>query len=275
MMEVIETGADPHTRTGSLVSGAPESFVVEEASIVGHLTDPVEIAKKRTVLPEFWDGIPVRKFFLPRTMSIRQVGKKGNHGLDYNMKYKRFALESGLEERDALRVVNGYHKAYPNISGVYYKDVEHRLRKDNRRLTNCFGQTRKFMGQWDSDLLNAAYAFIPQSTVGNITGFGFRSVYDDVNILLRVSPKAQVHDSLLTQHTFSMVEELAVQIDQVVDYMATPFEYHGKEYTLHREVKLGFDWGEDSMIEVPVTGEGLVRVHDVEKALERARAAQM
>jgi hypothetical protein len=275
MLEVVERELDPHTRTGALISGAPESFVVEEASIVGHLTDPIDIADKRRALPAAWEGIPVSKFFLPRTMSIRQAGKKGNHGLNYNMKYKRFALENGMEERDALRMVNGYHKAYPNIRQSYYKWIMHRLRRDNRRLTNCFGQTRKFMGQWDDELLDAAFAFLPQSTVGNITGFGFRSVYDDCKGLADVVPKAQVHDSLLNQHTFSTVQGLVAQIWLVSQYMATPFEYFGREYTIRREIKLGFDWGESSMIEVPTDDEGLVAVPDVENALELARAAQM
>lgn len=248
MLEVVEKGLKPHTRTGSLISGAPEDFVELEHSRVGDRTDPVDIARIRKHLPTEWRGIGVRHFFMPRSMSIRQAGKKSNHGLNYGMRYKRFALENELPELDAKRIVDNYRNvAYPGLKR-WYQLIADELRANRRRLTNCFGQTRAFMDRWGPDLLDAAYAFKPQSTVANVTNRGmhtiYRSPYDKINLA------AQVHDSILTHHEFDSWDELGEQIWWVDQAMECELEYHQRQFTLKRSVKLGINWGKDCMIDV-------------------------
>src|SRR5215510_138225 len=108
MIGVVKSGKSPHIVTGSLISGASEDFVLQEHKLVGSHTDPntIEMLRRQLTIPP---GI-----FLPRIMSIRQAGKKSNHGLNYNMKYRRFALENEMPEADAEPIVNAYvNKAYP------------------------------------------------------------------------------------------------------------------------------------------------------------------
>lgn len=261
MLEVVISGRDPHLRTGSLISGAPEDFVELEAEVVGHATDPVEIAKSRKALPREWKDILVSDFFLPRNMSIRQAGKKANHGLNYNLQYKTFALYNEMPEADAMRICKIYREvAYPGLT-KYYDVIEEELRRNNRTLVNCFGQTLQFMDRWNQKLLNAAYAFKPQSTVGNITNFALRKIYLDNN--KEIIPAAQVHDSLLNEHTWSSWDDLAQQVDYVRDRMSTPFEYNSMKYTLKTEVKIGINWGEDGMISL---GSGEVDENALEEA---------
>lgn len=273
MLKVVYEKLDPHITTGEMISKAPKDFVKLENSLVGHATDPGEIAKKREALPKEWNGVPIEEFFLPRNMSIRQSGKKSNHALNYKMGYGRFALENGMQESDAKRIVDAYRdRAYPGLKD-YYRAIERELRQNNRRLVNCFGQTIRLLDRWGPDLLDSAYAFKPQSTVGNITGWGWRAIHDDTVNLKNVEPVAQVHDSVCTQNTFSDLEELRDQIELQAEYMATPFCYHGREYTLRREVKIGLSWGESSMKEVPVSDEGGVDLDDLERTWEEALAA--
>ena len=189
MIRVAKSGKSPHPQTGELISGAPESFILFEEGYVGHLTDAVTIAEvRRRHLPDTWDGIPVDDFFLPRTMSIRQCGKKANHGLNYREEYKTFALVNGLDEADAKDIISAYRGehgnsdeedqtvAYPGLR-TWYHEIEETLRSNDRTLTNCFGQTCQFLDKWGQRLFNQATAFIPQSTVGNLTNRAMRGVY--------------------------------------------------------------------------------------------------
>lgn len=189
MISVAQGSTKPHVITGSVIGGCPESFVKFEESHVGHLTDAVTIAEIRNAkLPETWEGQPVSEFFLPRIMSLYQCGKKANHGLNYRLEHKEFALKSGLDESEAKEVIAYYRGnhgnsaeqdlavAYPGLRR-WYHELEDTLKNDNRTLVNCFGQTRQFLDKWGNRLFQQATAFLPQSTVGNITNRAMRGVY--------------------------------------------------------------------------------------------------
>ena len=263
MIDVVRSGVDPHLRTGSLISGAPESFVKFENELVGHLTDPVAIIEARRAIPELWEDVRTAAFFMPRNMSIRQIGKKSNHGLNYGMEYRRFALETELPENEAKHIVDIYRKvAYPGLA-VWYKTLEMELRHYNRRLTNCFGQSRRFLDRWGPDLLLAAYAFKPQSTVANVTNFGWRGIYNDRDMSMhRVNVAGQVHDSTKTNHEFDTYDELHTQVSRCVDHMTTICEYNYNQFIIATEVKIGINWGHMETVS-KLTPEGL------EEALEK------
>src|SRR5262252_5768753 len=159
MLGVVSSGKSPHVVTGALISGASEEFVLEEHKLVGSHTDPNTIELIRTGLK-----VPPNTF-LPRVMSIRQAGKKSNHGLNYNMKYRRFALENEMLEADAQPIVERYvNVAYPGIKD-YWAGVKKELKDNRRTLVNCFGRKVKLRGEWGEELFNQAYSFKPQSTV--------------------------------------------------------------------------------------------------------------
>src|SRR3990167_8315032 len=105
MLDVVNSGRSPHVVTGSLMSGLSEELVSAENKIIGNKTDEDEI---RLLRQEHMPQIFQQAGFLPRTMSVRQAGKKSNHGLNYNMKYKRYALENEIDETEAKKAVDLY-----------------------------------------------------------------------------------------------------------------------------------------------------------------------
>lgn len=257
MLNIVRAGIRPHGVTGSLISGAPKDLVELEAKLVGHTTDPDEVRARRKELPQLWQTtkglVPVSSFFFPRNMSIDQMGKKANHGLNYNMGYRRFALEFGLMETDAKRIEYSYkHEAYPGLTGFYYPSIERELKQCGRALTNCFGYRRTFLDRWGPELLNAAYSFKPQGTVGEVTKRGMVRIYNDRTSLKDVALAAQVHDSVLCDHRFSSVDQLTEQIRICTEYMKEPITYYGDTFTLRVDAKLGFSWGESSMVSVDI-----------------------
>ena len=266
MIDVVESHKDPHTTTGSLISGASYELVERESKLVGLHTDPSTISDLRRSIPE------LSSHFLPRNMSIRQAGKKSNHGLNYDMRFRRFALETGLEEKDAKRIADAYFQvAYPGIP-VWRESVRGQLRKD-RTLSNCFGRKRRFLGAWGDDLFREAYSFIPQSTVVDVVNRGMIGIYiDDSPLFAPLEVLAQVHDSLLIQYPASGSMQDAALVAQRIafNYLSPTLRYSGREFSIRTDMKIGISWGR--MIPVNLSESPGVLAENLRAAWEKANA---
>lgn len=243
MLSVVEDGRDPHTVTGAFISGMSEELVIKEHKAVGGNTDPETIVQIRKAIPEFM--MPHDKWFFPRSMSVRQCGKKSNHGLNYDMKYRRFALENEIEESEAKRIVNGYKvRAYPGLT-LWHESIQKQLR-DNRTLVNCFGRKRKFMDAWGPELFDAAYSFIPQSTVFDICREGMIKTYDDERAIVKDSELLMhTHDSNTYQYPTDSVLDVARFCDVVANQHMNPkCHYNGRDFYINTTMKMGYSLGE-------------------------------
>jgi DNA polymerase I-like protein with 3'-5' exonuclease and polymerase domains len=106
------------------------------------------------------------------TYEERQLGKKNVHGSNYLMgadtfvKTCRTELEINITRTQAQQIRKGYYTAYPEIPN-WHKYVEYTLKTKNITLTTPLGRTRVFYDAW-KDVLKAAVAFLPQSTVGDL-----------------------------------------------------------------------------------------------------------
>jgi DNA polymerase-1 len=240
MMEVHEKGLDAHARTAELITGVPLELVKREHDLLKHETDTYEIQRKRSeLIPE----IEKVAAFLPRAMTCRQAGKKSNHGLNYGMQAEKFALTNEIPLADAEKIVRGYHLAYPGIANNYYTFVEQRLSKD-RTLTNLFGHKRRFLQPYSNQLLNSAYDYMPQSTVGWVVNYGMIDVYHspeeslkDAEILINS------HDSLILQLPLALqASGLSQAIEEICKCLDPELTYHGRTFRLGTDFKLGYNW---------------------------------
>ena len=250
MIETLEKGLDPHVETGCLISGAPRDVVIADDRLVGHQTDPEFILDLRKDLPK-------GPWFLPRSMSIRQAGKKGNHGLNYDEGYKTFALQNEIDEVEAKIIVEKYHNGYPGLRQMY-SSIKEQLRRD-MTLTNCLGSKRVFRLAWGQVLLKAAYAQIPQSTVGDVGKIGLRRIYEDewLRHYDRCVTMGNVHDSIPNSVRFDSIEELAEIMSRCCQHLTVPLEYHNRTFTLKTDVKVGKNWGEMHTVSItdnPIEG---------------------
>lgn len=256
MLGVIKSGKSPHVVTGSLIFGIPEELVIREHKIVGSHTDPSTIRQLRQdQIPELLDMEGQPGVFLPRIFSCRQGGKKSNHGLNYDMKYRRFALENEIPEADAMPMVEAYTKvAYPKIP-EWHKSVRDRLRKD-RTLVNCFGRKVKLVGEWGQDLFNAAYSFEPQSTVVDSCLLAMCLIYEDESPWFRpVRLGAQVHDSVQIQYPIPQDQAGWIDLAKVCHdishrHMRPELEYNGNKFRLGCDLKVGLNWGDMMPVQV-------------------------
>jgi DNA polymerase I-like protein with 3'-5' exonuclease and polymerase domains len=202
-------------------------------------------------------------------MSIRQCGKKSNHGLNYDMKYRRFALVNEIEESEAKRVVDLYKKrAYPGLK-VWHESIVTELR-EGRTLTNCFGRRRRFMDAWGPELFDAAYSFKPQSTVFDVCRIGMVRTYNSTEPLCEPAQlMMHVHDSNVYQYPTVDLLSLSEFCELVADdYMSPKCEYNGREFWIDTTMKMGYDVG--YMLEFEPTLESVHKT--LEKLDEKASA---
>lgn len=265
MLGVVASGKSPHIVTGALISGVSEDLVLQDHKLVGSNTSPDTVMSLRGGL-EFPGAI-----FIPRSMSIRQMGKKGNHGLNYYMRYRRAAMEWEISEKEAEPIVELYSgKAYPGLKD-YWADTR-KIMKDNKRcLENCFGRKVCMIGEWGVELYMAAYSFRPQSTVFDICRRGMIGAYNDSSLAFRdMKLGAQVHDSVMVNYPlptdrdgwlnlYTFLNRMTqVHLHQPVAY--TDPKGITRDFVLGVDCKIGLNWGEMHSLKVTEDYDDLVEV---------------
>ena len=249
MINAIESGIDVHAYTASQMFKIPLDVITFEEKIIGHSNDAEDIARKRKNIREL---DPYIKGWLPRTTSIRQCGKKSNHGLNYDERKAMFALTNEITEKEAAVIINFYHSIYPGIKR-WYNRIQSKL-GENRILTNCFGRKCRFLNRWGDYLFKAAYSFLPQSTVGEIVNRGMVEIYNSTDEafdgweILR-----QVHDSIDFQCDDGSAGAIARGIIQASRCLTPELSAGGRTYTIATDCKIGYSL--DTMIDIPITNE--------------------
>lgn len=239
MIQVVEENKDPHLITGMLISGLPAELVLKEHKLLGMLTDANEIEEvRRRELPEIFQLAS----FLPRTMSVRQCGKKSNHGLNYIMGPNEFANFSELDITDSRRIGELYVGGYTGLP-LWWKRIEDQLRQ-NRTVSNCFGRLRRFLGPWGHDIVKGAVAFVPQSTVSDIVTYGMVQCFGDDDLMSRADLLANVHDSLLFQLEVKDWKQAAADCHLIgMRYLNRECHYGGRSFRIGTDMKVGRSWG--------------------------------
>lgn len=242
MMQVAESGEDAHTATAHLAFGVPKELIVKENKAAGHETNPLQLTRlRKKFVPEILD------YQLPSAMTARQAGKKSNHGLNYDMGYRRFAYENEISEADAKMTVDKYHQGYPGIRSGYHAQVLKQLQLD-RTLTNPLGRKRTFYDRWEDPLLKDAYAFPPQSCLVDLVNRGIRAQWEDQEEWWkrRIDLLAQVHDSVLFQYLLAMFEHrhAAKAILNFGGHLNPVLKWSGREFQIRNDVKMGLNWGQ-------------------------------
>jgi DNA polymerase-1 len=179
----------------------------------------------------------------------RDVGKLGNHSGNYGagpqvlvsrsikqeLKYKGGV---GIPLRMARKILEKRHKMIPGLK-IWWRAVEKELR-DSRMLKTCFGRKRFFFGRLDETTYRSAYAFEPQSTVGDLTNAILikieRLLPKDVHIVL------QVHDEGDFEVPLDKVDEV---VSLIKECSKIPLQLcPGRPpLIIPVEIKVGETWG--------------------------------
>jgi len=275
MIRIHEQGLDAHLISGGQISLLPEEYVELEYEYVGGSRDEGEIEARRLNLEadySEWSRQSLKilhpNSFLPRTFSIRQVGKHSNHGFNYDMTAGRFASEYETSLDDAVIIHDRYFAGYPAIK-QWHERVKEQLAK-NRTLENFYGRKRRFLGEWGETLFKSAYDFIPQSTVVDLVNRGLLRLYSarlpwikPLQIIL------QGHDSIMAQYPTDNIRYLALACVAGFEALDEEIEYLGRTFRINTDMKIGYNWRDMVKVEGPIDVNSFVR--RLPKILEEAK----
>lgn len=218
MIAAFEGGKDVHSLTGALISGKSPDEVKKE--------DDDDIKCKLGGYDKTW----------------RFWGKKANHGLNYDLGFRKFALYYEIPERDAKLIVDRYHSAYPGVRQMFHAMVRQRLRT-NRVLENLMGRKTMFYGKLDDKTFKDAYSCIPQGSVGDIINrWGLNHIYyDEAGIYGPVELMIQIHDSIGFQIHLSIgwerIADILLSIKKNLEQtLISPF---GREFYIPADLTIG------------------------------------
>lgn len=213
MIKAFETGQDVHRLTAGLIfNKSPEEISDEPGSCSLGNGESTE----------------------------RQWGKKANHGLNYDLGYKSFALYYDLSEQDAKFIVGRYHEVYPELRRNFHGYVKESLRA-NRTVTNLMGRKTLFLSDLDDSTFKAGYSCIPQGTVGDVINErGMAFIYYN-SFLQPVELLQQVHDSITFQIPLSLPWTYHAEALQAIkDSLETPLTTHyGRQFVIPADTVMG------------------------------------
>jgi DNA polymerase I-like protein with 3'-5' exonuclease and polymerase domains len=248
------------------MSGLSEEIVARENSILealfrkGKNSQEDIYAERKNAIPEIFDSK-----YLPKSKSVREGAKAPNHSGNYDIGFKEFALKFEMSEKEAKQCLDLYHAGYPGIR-PWHESIRTQLRK-TRTLTNCFGRKCYFMGQVGNDMFKQGYAFIPQSTVADVTGQSMPLWLAEEDSDFQCSKLlAQVHDSLLFDYLsrdFSAMARFAIK--QGLQHMRPVLDY-GEPFQLDVTLKAGMTWG--SLKKIALTEDASVLAGELSRIYE-------
>ena len=211
MMKAFDEGIDIHTQTASMIYEVP----------------PEEITKEQ-----------------------RDWGKRANHGLNYDLGYRSFALYYQITEPEAKHIVERYHHIYKGVR-EWHATVREELSRSNKTLTNCFNRKRTFFDRWGHDLFKVAYSYIPQSTIAELMNtYGVCFLYERQDLFPEVQFLNTIHDSIRYQIPLDVGPERIIEIiKKVKESLEHTLEWRGKSFSIPVDTEIGFSFNKSSMLE--------------------------
>ena len=227
MIEAFENRLDLHSLTGALISNKPYQEVIDE--------------DKNNTNCHLGSGDKTWRFW----------GKKANHGLNYDLGYRKFSLYYEIPERDGRFIVEKYHTAYPGVRNGYHAYVKQQL-ANGRVITNLLGRRTLLLDEWGDNLFKKSYSCPPQGTVGDIINErGLEYIYYNQDRFEHVSLMLQVHDSIAFQipKSIGWLEHSRILLD-IKKSLETPLTVHGMTFVIPADIMMGYSLYKGDMDEI-------------------------
>lgn len=185
----------------------------------------------------------------PSNKRYYYLSKQTGHSSNYGIKGPTFQMnvleKSGgkiaLTRKEADFFLSFYRQLFPEIPRWNYETAK--LLHATKTLFNLFGHPREFTGREDSSSFDQeGYAFVPQSTVGELTHMAYR----DTQEYIEQNHKAwdllvNTHDGLLGQLPIEDTEEFTKVVEEAFGRELT--SPNGEKFRMKIEIKIaGKNW---------------------------------
>ena len=188
----------------------------------------------------------------------RELGKRIVHASNYGMGAGKLAELSGMSYHESEEKMNLYHVHFPKIR-IWHMAVEAQLKK-TRVLTTPIGRKRMFFGRWNKALLRDAYAYVPQSTVADLTLKGMVNLYKklpkDCDIVFNIHDEVVIQVPIEPTDKWKNVDKkygtvtkdvwISILKGLMTNCMSIPLTINNRMFTIPVGVKTGMNWNEVS-----------------------------
>ena len=148
---------------------------------------------------------------------LRRRAKAGVHATNYYCQPRTLAKALGTIVHEAEQFQTRWFAAHPGIKD-WHNRIEHQLTLD-RTVWNKFGFRIQFFDRIET-VLPQALAWIPQSTVGLVTNYGWLNIWEQVP---EVEVLLQVHDSLVWQTPYDLLPSVKPRVKKALE-ITIPYE---------------------------------------------------
>jgi len=229
----------------------PVSALSENHQALKELRDDTDVYGRHTRLASVIFGIPLTAKTPGewKDSMERYLGKKTRHASNYDMKAGRMSdalAQEGFSfsEQDCKSLLDKVAAHDPSVQKIFHQYIKDTISKTHMLVTP-FGRERQFLGARPNDsnssIFKEAYAYIPQSTVGDNTGFAvlkMESYYD----LSERKIVQEGHDSIV-QDVGDDAETVYKYLLRVVDSFKRTIVFHnGITVEIPIEAEVGYDF---------------------------------
>tara|TARA_R110000751_G_scaffold207300_1_gene311183 strand:- start:346 stop:1290 length:945 start_codon:yes stop_codon:yes gene_type:complete len=164
--------------------------------------------------------------------TMRYLGKRCVHGLNYRMQAPKLAEVCGIPMQQAYEAYASYHRAFPEIQIGWsntIKDV-----REHKTLFTPLGRRMIWLERLTEDSFDSVIAFRPQSTIGDKVSSVIYQCHDDPEWPSDARMLLNVHDALIAIHR----PEDATTVQQVMKRHAeSPILIRGQEVVILTDFK--------------------------------------
>jgi len=180
-----------------------------------------------------YEAVPLHDREQDGTPSIRFLGKKCVHGLNYRMAPQRLAEECGIPLPQAYEAYSAYHRAFPEIRTAWEETI--RTVRSEHMLFTPLGRRLIFMERLDEHSMDSVIAFVPQSTIGDkVASVIYHSHEDEEWPTGEARILLNIHDALIAIHR---PEHTKVVQSVMRKHAESPIIIHGEPIIIPADVK--------------------------------------
>lgn len=169
-------------------------------------------------------------------ITLRFLGKKCVHGLNYRMQADRLAATTGINIELAKEAFNSYHATYPEIQRAWKNTIDEVKR--TKCLYNYMGRRLYFLEPLTDTNMDSIIAFRPQSTIGDYVSSIIADVEEDPEF---PKDKARcllnIHDALIFLYKLD-VEEIMMKL--IWKWANKPITINGEQVVIGMDFKKSY-----------------------------------
>lgn len=220
--------------------------VQAEAYVVAWLSDDEELIRTFLEGKDLHTYTAAQMFGIPEeavTKEQRTIGKRIRHACNYSMSKVTLAEIMDVSQAEAAGLIERYHMTNPALRSNYFPKIEEAIRRRGFLVTPL-GRRRIFTGRiTDAKTMREAFAFIPQSTVGDLTIKALCDFYYHFKDDPEISIALQIHDENVFEAPIRKARQCALVMKELMERKMEVTSVTGKtrDLVIPCDFKIGYN----------------------------------